>query len=164
MGSGKSTVGPLVASALQWDFVDVDRVVEQREGRPVAEIFARSGESRFRELEAEATRDAVATPGRVVAPGGGWAATGGRVEGLGGSVLTVWLRVDAETAVERARSQPGVRPLLEVDDPVAEAERLLREREPRYRAASLHLDTQHTSPERLAQAIVQHLRSGGAAT
>ena len=71
MGSGKSTVGRLLASTLGWRFLDLDTVIEQRAALPVPEIFARFGEPRFRELEAEALAATLKESGVVLALGGG---------------------------------------------------------------------------------------------
>ena len=72
MGSGKSTVGRIVASELGWDFVDLDREIEARAGRSIPEIFASSGEAGFRDLEHAVLLDTLdGGEGRVVACGGG---------------------------------------------------------------------------------------------
>lgn len=162
MGSGKSTVGPLVATDLGWDFIDVDARVEARAGRNVEEIFERDGEPAFRELERRAAEEALAGRDRVVAPGGGWAVVPGRLESVGPEVLTVWLDVSAATAVERALRGGPPRPLLSVADPVGRAEELMEARRPFYRKARLHLDADASSPERLARDIVRTVRTGRA--
>src|SRR3990170_4505995 len=70
-GTGKSAVAALVAQRLGWELVDTDALVEQAAGRPIADIFARDGEARFRELEADAVRQACARERAVVSAGGG---------------------------------------------------------------------------------------------
>lgn len=161
MASGKSSVGRKVAELLHWKLVDVDALVEARAGQPVEEIFRERGETAFRTLESEAAAEALAAPRRVVVPGGGWAAVPGRIEALGEGVLSVWLKVGAGAAVERAARDGTVRPLLDVPDPVGRARELLAAREPYYARARLHLDTRDTSPDRLARAIVEHLGTAG---
>ncbi|MGB7546541.1 MAG: shikimate kinase, partial [Terracidiphilus sp.] len=71
MGSGKSTVGPLVARRLGWRFVDVDDVIEAEAGIPIAEIFARHGEAAFRDREHSTIARLAATDALVLALGGG---------------------------------------------------------------------------------------------
>ena len=73
-GSGKTTVGRLVAEQLQATFVDVDALLVRKEGKPVTMIFAEKGEAAFRELERKEVETALAAPPAVIAPGGGWAA------------------------------------------------------------------------------------------
>ena len=69
-GTGKSAVARLVAERLGWELVDTDSLVEQAAGRPISDIFARDGEARFRDLEADAVRQACAQPNAVVCVGG----------------------------------------------------------------------------------------------
>lgn len=157
MASGKSAVGKRVARRLRWEFVDVDALLEDRFGMPVGEIFREHGEARFREVEEDVTRKTLEVPGRVVASGGGWGGVPGRVRDLDPSILTVWLQVTPATAVERARMDSHVRPLLAGRDPVERARRLLEGRIPAYRDATLHLDSEAAPPERLALEIVEHV-------
>ncbi|MCH8065959.1 MAG: shikimate kinase, partial [Chloroflexi bacterium] len=70
-GSGKSTVARLVAEALGWQAVDTDALIEEAEGRSIAEIFASGGEEQFRALERQQIADAAAPDNVVVATGGG---------------------------------------------------------------------------------------------
>jgi shikimate kinase len=160
MGSGKSTVGRRSAALLGWDFLDIDDLVEERAGRSVEDIFRQAGEHRFRELEDELTREALRTPHRVLSPGGGWSVAEGRLESVDPGVLTVWLRVDAETAIRRAGAEDRVRPLLEVGDPVGRARELMDERVAAYRKARLHLDSTGAGPEELAESIVRCVKRG----
>lgn len=155
MGSGKSTVGPRVADALGWTFHDVDRVVEARAGKRVADIFATDGEARFRRMEDDAARDLLRRDRVVVGSGGGWAAVEGRLQDLPPGTVSVWLRVSPEEAVRRAGRQPGERPLLDVEDPLAAARALLLEREPRYARAQHEVDTTGRSPEDVSRSITR---------
>jgi shikimate kinase len=70
-GSGKSTVGPLLAALLGVDFADTDGLIEQRTGKPVADVFIEDGEEAFRELERWAVTEAIGTQRGVIALGGG---------------------------------------------------------------------------------------------
>ena len=71
-GSGKTTVGRLVADQLHAGFVDVDAILARREGKPIDVIFGEQGESAFREMERRETEAALANDPAVIAPGGGW--------------------------------------------------------------------------------------------
>ena len=157
MGSGKSTVGRLLAAKLRWSFVDLDEAVEAKSGRSVEELFRAEGEAAFRALEAAAGGAALARPRTVLAPGGGWSLAPGRLEGLPEGSLTVWLRVAPETAVKRATGHGRVRPLLAGADPLDRARALIEEREPVYRRAALHLDADRATPSALVEAIVEHM-------
>ena len=159
MGSGKSTVGSLLASRLGWSFVDLDDEIERRAGAPVEEIFREKGEGFFRALEAEAGREVLRMERVVVATGGGWPAAAGRIESLDAQTLSVWLAVNAPTSIERVRRGGRVRPLLAVPDALGRAERLLTEREAFYERAELHLDACGSTPEQLAETILQHMEA-----
>lgn len=153
-GAGKSTVGPLVAAKLGWRFVDLDREIEQREGRSVAELFATEGEARFRELEREATRRLEGVDDVVLAPGSGWITEPSNERTLGGGNLTVYLRVSPQVAVSRLRGADEIRPLLAGPDPEGSLARLLVAREARYLQANHTLNVDSMAPAEIAHLIV----------
>jgi shikimate kinase len=154
MGSGKTSVGSRLAERLGWSFVDVDDEVETRTGSSIEALFRDMGEMGFREIEARITAELIEGKELVVATGGGWPAAGtGRLEALPDDVLTVWLRVDPDIAVERAAG--AGRPLLDVEEPLERAKALLERREGAYRNARIHLDANEASPEALVEAIVR---------
>jgi shikimate kinase/3-dehydroquinate synthase len=157
-GSGKSTVGRRVAELLGWDFLDTDRLVEERAGRPVAAIFAEDGEAAFRALEADAMAEAARRERVVVATGGGaLLSPEGRRAARSG--FTVWLSVPPEEAAARLLSDPEaeVRPLL-AGDAVARLRELLSRRRPLYAAADAVVTTASLSTEEAAQAVVAAFR------
>lgn len=160
MGSGKSVVGRLLARRLGWSFVDLDSRVEKAEGRPVATIFAESGEPYFRAAEAREAERALARDRVVLAAGGGWAAHPGRLRALPEGTRSVWLRVSPEEAVRRARPRSGKRPLLAGSDPLETARDLLRGREPAYAESHLEVDTEGRTVEDVAARIVELLKPG----
>ncbi len=145
MGAAKSTVGAALARRLGWRFADVDAEVELRAGASVAEIFAEQGEEAFREMEARAAADLLSADGVVVAAGGGWAATPGRLGSVPAGTLSIWLDVSAEEALRRAGSPPGRRPLLEVERPLETARALVETRRSAYAAANGRVDTEGSS-------------------
>lgn len=157
MAAGKSVVGRRLAQRLGWTFVDLDARIEAETGLRVAEIFAQRGESAFRTLEVEATRALVGRPGLVIAPGGGWITQPGLLEMLRPGARVVWLKVSATEAVRRAARSADVRPLLAGPDPVGVAASLLRRREPLYRGADLHVETDGRSTEEIAEEILRGL-------
>lgn len=158
-GSGKSTVGPLVAATLGWEFVDTDRLVEARAGRSVAELFASEGEAAFRELEAEVmTR--VARRERVVVATGGGALGSPRGRRAARSGFVVWLTVRPEVAASRlsGSAEAEARPLL-VGDPVARLRELLSWRRPVYAmTADAVVSAEAASPRLVAEAVLQAYR------
>jgi shikimate kinase len=160
MGSGKSTVGPLVAKRLGWSFVDVDDVIEAEAGVPIAEIFARHGEAHFRALE-HATIARLCSEGDalVLALGGGaieHAASRDLLLSSPGTLL-VHLEVELATTLARCRGTEHLRPIL-ADQPNL-ASRYQR-RLPLYRAAHVSIPVDALTPEQAVDAILRAARLG----
>jgi shikimate kinase len=158
MGAGKTTVGALLAERLGWHFVDSDRVVEARTGMTVAEVFARQGETAFRELEAAAVRDAGSEERLVLALGGGAlekAETRAFVASLADSLI-VFLEAPLETMIARCAGHENapVRPVLA--DRTRLGERW-SQRLPWYRQAHLTVETGQLSPQAVAERILERL-------
>ena len=154
-GSGKTTVGGLVAKHLHVGFVDIDAVIERREGRPISMIFAEKGEPVFREMERKEMETALASEPAIIAPGGGWAAQPGAVEGVKDRAFVVYLRTRPDTAAERAGPE-GTRPLLMGgESPVERMRHLIKEREPAYVQAHEKIDTDKRTAAQVAAEVVR---------
>ncbi len=140
MGSGKSTIGAMLAREFGWSFVDLDAQIETRENAPIPEIFARRGEAAFRAAEREALLEqaaqARAGKPRVVALGGGSYASAENRSALRAAGVTVWLDADAATLWNRVR-ETGHRPLAK-DRSAFEA--LHRARRASYASADARVD------------------------
>lgn len=155
-GSGKSTVGVLLAERLGVGFVDVDAAIEARDGRLIREIFAEDGEPAFRELERTASLELLEAGG-VVSLGGGAPLTPAIAEALA-DIRTVWLQVDVRNAVQRIGLDEG-RPLLAGGGLRATLIKLLNARTPVYRAVARHaVDTNGREPDAIADEIVALLQ------
>jgi shikimate kinase len=154
MGSGKSTIGPLLASRLAYEFVDVDHEIEARTGARVSEIFATRGEAAFRELEWHVLVELLGADGRVLATGGGAFVQPKGAQTLLARAFVVHLNCDLEEACRRAAAQGG-RPLLEKGP--AAAAGLYAERKDKYARANVTVDTTQRSPEEVVAAIARLL-------
>ena len=159
MCSGKTTVGRALARELGWSFRDFDQEIEASAGMSIARIFAEEGESGFRDREEAVGRDLLSLERVVLATGGGWPVRSGSLERLPAGSATVWLEVTPETVLERAKSDPETRPLLQVPDPLTRVRELLSEREPRYGLADVVLDSEAETPQRLARRIARWLEA-----
>jgi shikimate kinase len=146
-------VGRAVAAELGWPFVDLDAEIVEREGRPIAAIFAADGEPRFRELEQDATRRLRGAPSSVVAPGGGWVTVPATVALVCPPARTTYLKVSPETAARRLRRTVRLRPLLR-GDPLSALRRLLEARHAAYESADLVVDTELLKPQDVTRRIV----------
>lgn len=156
MASGKSTVGPLVARRLGWGFVDMDGRIEARVGRSIARIFAELGESTFREEERRVAAEVAELKDHVVAAGGGAFAFAETRELLRAGALTIWLRCDLDTLLQRLPAD-GIRPLAGNRETIGP---LLAERERSYALADGVVDAS-LPPESVAQRVVERMREGG---
>lgn len=158
MGAGKSTIGPMLAQRLQWEFADSDVAIEERTGKSVAEIFAQQGEAAFRILEAEVIRDCAVRDRLVLSLGGGAIEREPTRELLSKLDRTCVLFLDAplEILVERCVAQPNAaeRPVL------ADLEGLRRRfdaRLPYYRTAHLTVATAGLDPRTIVAGILESL-------
>jgi shikimate kinase / 3-dehydroquinate synthase len=133
-GTGKSTIGPLLARRLRRRFVDTDALVEAEAGRSIVDIFATEGEEAFRRLETQALARALDDPGAVIATGGGIVVPEAN-ERLLSQALVVWLAAKPETLAARlaaSRTTTDVeRPLLGAE-PLTALRSQLSRRAPRY--------------------------------
>ncbi len=151
-GSGKSTVGPLVARALGVPFVDTDEEIVRRTGRPVEEIFSTEGEDVFRNLESEVMQDLPEGP-LVIATGGGAVCRGENVRVLRRDAMVFFLSASPE--VLAARTWGSTRPPLTGLSHDEEAAAILGSRLNRYRAAAdVCLRTDEKTPDALVRAIL----------
>ena len=122
MGSGKSTVGSAVARSMGSDFTDTDKMIEERAGMSIPELFETIGVVAFRDLERQAVETASTSEG-VIETG-----------------LVVYLSAEPATLARRVGDTAG-RPLLEGPRPIETLENILEERQPHYRAVADHIVT-----------------------
>ena len=144
MGVGKSAVGRGVARLLGMDFVDSDHAIEREEGMAISEMFARFGETHFRERERAFVEGGHAARGIVVSCGGGLPLQPGMRERLLEKGVVVCLFASVETILSRTLGNDK-RPLLQTDNPAERVRTLLAEREPLYLRTGIGVSTEGRS-------------------
>jgi len=157
MGTGKSSVGRLLASQLRFDFVDTDDLIERRAGRSIAEIFTQDGEERFRKLERDLVEEMAEWRRRVISTGGGLAVNPENLDSIKRHSLVVCLWASPELIWERVRRQAH-RPLLRDADPQAKIRALLESRKPFYRQADVLISTDNRSVREVAQQVLHQFQ------
>lgn len=152
MGCGKTTVGPVLAERLDRPFIDLDRLIEARNGTTIAEIIRDRGEEYFRRLETEILRDSLVDRPVVMAPGGGAILRAENRELMTRHGLTVWLDAPFELCWRRIAQDGVVRPLAP-DEATARAR--FEERTPLYRQAErqIPIDAEMTPGEIVAKIV-----------
>ncbi len=161
-GTGKSSVGRLVADALRFTFLDTDSVIEARAGKIIREIFAQDGETGFREWERRIVEELARRTRTVISTGGGLPTVEGNLASLKAHSLVVCLWASPEKIFERVKGQSH-RPLLNQPDPMAEITRLLALRGPFYRQADVLVNTEMRSLREVAMQVIHQFRLAQAA-
>ena len=157
MGSGKSTIGNIIARRLSREFQDSDHHIEQRTGVDIARIFDVEGEQGFRDRETSALQELLSENNRVIATGGGSVVRSENQQLLKQQGYVVFLDTSLNQQMRRLRRDKK-RPLLQTDDPRGRLESLFRERRPIYLdLADLVIKTDKRVARRLATDIINQL-------
>ncbi|MBP8083823.1 MAG: hypothetical protein KAZ87_11545 [Spirochaetes bacterium] len=156
MGSGKSTVGKILAEKTGRDFYDIDGLIEKKAGKSINDIFATSGADYFRSLESEVLAEVLNYKNSVISCGGGIILRKENVSLLKESAVTVWIYASIASSVKRLDSS---RPLLNVEDPVQRAMELFSERKKLYASAcDLLVSNENKTAEKCAEIIYEEIR------
>ena len=154
MGTGKTSVGRLLSQKLSREFLELDAIIEKKEGVLIKEIFDKKGEPYFRKLEKDAVIDAMEKKGVVISAGGGAIIDEENFENFKKNSMIICLEASPDVILERTK---GVtcRPLLNVPEPAKKIEELLRTREPYYKKADFCINTDGLSLEQIVDKIVE---------
>lgn len=159
MGAGKTSLGKAMAKELRMEFVDSDNVITTREGLSVAEIFEKSGEAYFRDLERqiilELTQDKDI---RVIGTGGGAFMNDETRQAIQVNALSIFLRADLNVLARRVGAGRG-RPLFDGKDPREVLADLMTQRYPVYEEAHLTVATHEEPKEETLNRVFQTLYS-----
>ena len=156
MGTGKSTVGRVIAQKLGFHFIDTDDVIEQTSKAKISDIFAEHGEVYFRDLESQAVKSVALMKNQVVATGGGVVLRSSNIDLLrtGGPIFC--LNATPKSIWDRVRGSRS-RPLLRGPNPLKKIETLLDKRAPYYALADHQIETTGVSVDRVANEIISYI-------
>ncbi len=157
MGSGKSSVGKLLAESLGCIFIDLDSVIAKQAGKTINEIFAESGESAFRKLESECLQKVLKKGLSVVACGGGVVVAESNRLLMRDSGYVINLSASLDSVLKRLTGATD-RPLYSGQDAVNRVQKLMEERKQFYADADIRIDTDNKSVEDVVSEILKVLR------
>jgi shikimate kinase len=159
MGSGKSTAGKRLASALEWSFIDLDRKIEDAAGKSIPQIFSQDGEEAFRKTESDVLKNIRPQSGTIVSTGGGTPCHGENMDYMVRNGLTVYLKMTPGQLAHRLMESTTVRPLIKNisdDDLPGYIEKVLAVREKWYNRAEIIIEGINLDINRLLSLIKDH--------
>ncbi|MCX8026728.1 MAG: shikimate kinase [Thermodesulfovibrionales bacterium] len=159
MGTGKTTVGKMLAQRLGFSFLDIDTEIEKTQNMTIKDIFANFGEERFREIETQTIRMIKDKSHLVIATGGGVVTKSENMNMLKENGIIVCLTASAESIFQRVRHKQD-RPLLLTENPLETIKELLKKRQDLYKKADIHIDTTNLNPMEVVSAILDGLDKG----
>ena len=156
MGTGKTSIGRRLATALGLPFVDADVEIETAAGMTIPEIFARHGEAYFRDGERRVIARILADGQRVLATGGGAYINPVTRERIAERGVSVWLKADADVLARRVRKRSN-RPLLHTRDPEQTLRELIELRDPVYALADFCLVARDGPHDAMVESVMETL-------
>ena len=156
MGTGKTTIATKLANALNMRYVSTDDLIEKREKRTINEIFTKSGEDYFRNVESDVVREVAGQDGLVVDTGGGVVIREENLANLKSTGIVICLTADEDAIMERTKKYKH-RPLLNVEDPKLKIRTLLAKRAPLYARADHCIDTGKLTVRQAVEKIMAYV-------
>jgi len=160
MGTGKSVVAQQLACKLKMEFIDMDRIIEERQGTSIADIFARYGEKYFRAQENKLVKELSQKENVVIATGGGTLLSSDNARILDQRGQMICLYADSQTIYNRVKRKNN-RPLLKGENLLSEINRLLEERKKIYDNIKWKIDTTNLNIQEVTDKIIALLKSEG---
>jgi shikimate kinase len=160
MGSGKSTIGKILADKLNFLFIDTDRVIELSEDMTISEIFKKYGEDYFRSIESEVIRKVYLNSGCIFACGGGVVLKKENMKIIKNNSFVIYLSISSDRVYERLKEVKD-RPLLEKDKDNKKVviDELMKKREKLYRKFSdITIVTDNNNPELIVKEISEKIK------
>ena len=159
MGSGKTTIGKLLANYINYQFYDLDKEIEKKYNKSIREIFSSEGEINFRKSEAAIIKKLLVSNnnnGMVIASGGGTFLNKETRILAKKQALTIWLRADLDLLYNRTQNQNN-RPLLNFEDKKEVLKKLIKERYPIYEEANITVESSKTSKLNMVKKVLNKI-------
>lgn len=156
MGTGKTVVGRRVAEKLGREFLELDEIIEKKEGISIREIFEKKGEPYFRKLERDAVKETVQKKGVIISAGGGAVIDEENFKNLKKDGIIICLEASPDVILERTKALT-TRPLLNAPDPKKKIEELLKKRAPYYKKADFCINTDNLTVVQVVDKIMHLL-------
>lgn len=154
MGTGKTTIATALAHRLKMRYVSTDYLIEKKEKRTINEIFTKSGEDYFRDVESFVIKDACGMENIVIDAGGGAVLREENIANFKSCGIVVCLTADEETIMERTKKYKH-RPLLNVEDPKRKIRDLIHKRAPFYARCDHCIDTGKLTARQVVEKIAE---------
>jgi shikimate kinase len=156
MGVGKTVIGRKLADRLGLEFKDSDKIVEEKAGRSVNEIFEKDGEDKFRQAERNTILGVLSDGPCILATGGGAVVNNETRKAIKSKAVSVWLKLDVADIVRRLENADD-RPLLKKGDPQTVLAELMAKRKAFYAEADIHVDSHTGKPEKTMEILINSL-------
>lgn len=153
MGTGKTVTGRVLADKTGMKLVDMDSIIEERQGRAISDIFATDGEAAFRAMERELAKELSQCEGLIISTGGGIVLNPDNIRDFESTGLVVCLTASTATIFDRLEHDTS-RPLLS-GDKKSQIEGILKTRQPLYDAIAHQIDGDTLGPEERADRIIE---------
>ena len=161
-GSGKTTVGKILAQKMGREFIELDELITRKAGFSIPEIVGKYGWEKFRDIEEELTGEVAGRVNIINASGGGVVTREKNIVKLKKSGILVWLQASVDTLVNRIGEDSERPPLVSGRTQREDMELTLKERKPLYQQATdLTINTENKTPEEVAEAIINLLAVRG---
>lgn len=157
MGTGKTEVAKRLAENLGMQFVEMDSVIEEREGISINDIFSEKGEPYFRKVESDVVKELSDKNGLVISAGGGVVLNQNNIDNFQRNGVLICLNATPQEIYNRVKNEK-YRPLLNVKDPLKRIEELLNFRRPYYDKIPLQIDTTEKSIDEVVDEIKGFIR------
>ena len=158
MGAGKTTIGELLATKLNRELKDIDRVIEQEQKKSIIEIFTDDGEEAFRQLESETIEKFSNMSNLIISTGGGVLEKANNLSNLQKNGIIIYLKADIEELFKRVKNETQ-RPLLKEQDPLEVIKKLIKKRKKFYLMADITIITDNKSPEKITEEIIKAIKN-----